>query len=211
MLTTPMVALAMFSDSSLGGSALEDRASAARGVEKGQGDIVEQFADLCGLKCKFLADGEATISGNAKIDSFFSATLTLQAQAASLEAEVKAELVSIAAAAGVEGAAEMEIDELSAAIEGEVTGGFGGVIEGELRLEVTPPRCEVSASASVEAAAKCDVDVKGGEAKVECSGSCEASADVMAECSGSAELKCKGTAPSFSCEGTCTGTCPRGD
>lgn len=177
------------------------------GVEKGQGDLVEQFMDLCGLECKVLAEGEANISGNSKIDAFFAATLKFQAQAASLEAEVRAELAAIAAAAGVRGAARMDIDELVAAIDAEVTGGFDGMIEGGLTIAFTPPKCQVTAKASVEAAAKCDASATPPSASVECKGNCEASAEVMAECSGNAELKCKGTAPSFACTGTCTGTC----
>lgn len=200
ILTAPVVALALVPSS-------QGRQQSPVSVEKGQGGVVQQFQDLCGLNCKVLADGEASISGNAKIDAFFGATLNFQAQAASLKADVKAELVSIAAAAGVEGAADLSVDELVAQIDAEVKGGFNGMIDGGLTIEFAPPKCEVTAQASVEAAASCDAKATPPQATVECSGNCEASADVMAECSGSAELKCKGTAPSFECSGTCTGEC----
>lgn len=199
-LTTPLVAMAMVSSSPQREPQVADQR-----VQKG--DLAADFLEFCGLECKVLAEGEAGISGNAAIDAFFAATLNFQAQALSLEAEVRAELVSIATAAGVKGAAKMELDELVAEIRGQVRGGFGGVIEGDLRLMVTPPKCEVSASASVQAAAKCDAEVDPGSASVECKGSCEAEASASAKCDGKAELKCKGTAPAFNCDGTCTGTC----
>lgn len=172
--------------------------------EQGQ---VDTLLSLCGWECKGFAEGEVNISGNKKLDAFFGACGTLKAQALSLQAEVKLELVSIAVALGIEGAASMEIDKLTAEIDLAVKGGFGGTIDGGLTIMATPPKCEVTASASLEAAAKCDATVDPGMATVECSGGCEAEASAMAECTGEAKLTCKGTAPSFACTGTCTGSC----
>jgi hypothetical protein len=186
------------------GSSADEAAVSLNAEEQGQ---VDEILSLCGWECKAFADGDFNISGNKKLDAFFGACGSLQAQAISLEAEVKLELVSIAATLGVEGAAEMSIDELTAAIDAEVSGGFGGMIEGSFSIVANPPKCEVSASASLEAAAKCDAKVDPGKATVECSGSCEAEASAMASCSGDAELKCEGTPPGFKCEGSCTGSC----
>jgi hypothetical protein len=162
---------------------------------------------ICEFECKGLAEASGGISGVQEVDAFFSAVGTLQVQAASLEADIRLELVNIAVALGVQGAAGMSISELNAAIKGQIDGGLGGKIEGGLTLQYSPPKCEVSASASVQAAAKCDASVMGGEAKVECKGSCEAEASAMVSCSGEAQLKCTGTAPSFECSGVCKGSC----
>jgi hypothetical protein len=174
--------------------------------EQGQVDV-DAVLSLCGWECKAWGDGDVNISGQKSLDAFFAASGTLEAKALSLQAEVKADLGSLAAALGVEGTAGMSIDQLTAAIDTQVGGGLGGTLVDGITIEMVPPKCEVSASASLEAAAKCDATVDPGMATVECSGSCEASASAMLECSGSAQLSCKGTAPSFACEGTCTGSC----
>ncbi len=161
---------------------------------------------LCDFQCKTIAEAGAGISGIREVDAFFGAVGNFQAQAGSLEADVRLELLSMAAALGIDGSA-MATGELAAAISGGVAGGFGGMIDGNLSIGFAPPKCEVSATASVQAAAKCDATVDPGSVSVECEGSCEASGSAMASCSGGATLTCKGTAPGFKCEGTCSGTC----
>ncbi|HEX2733282.1 MAG TPA: hypothetical protein VHM70_16840 [Polyangiaceae bacterium] len=188
----------------------------ATGVSAGCSDATKALDDagvdnplagICKFECKGLAEAHGKISGITEVDAFFSAVAELQIQAASLQGEVQLELANIAGALGVEGAAAMSIDELNAAIKGKIDGGLDGAIMGGISLEFVPPKCQVNASASIEASAKCDASVKGPSAKVECSGSCEASASAMASCSADATLKCEGTPPSFKCEGTCSGTC----
>jgi hypothetical protein len=172
-----------------------------------QGAPIDDLLDVCGWKCKAFADGEVNISGIQSLDAFFAASANLQVQAASLKADVQLELVNIAAALGVDGAATMSIDELNAAIKAKIDGKLDGHLKGGIKIVASPAKCQVSAKASLEASAKCDASVKGGEAKVECSGSCEAEASAMASCSADATLTCSGTAPSFKCEGSCTGGC----
>jgi hypothetical protein len=172
-----------------------------------QGALIDEVLKLCGWDCKLFADGEVNISGVQSLDAFFAASANLKAQAVSLKAEVQLEMVSLATACGVEGAAGMSIDELTGKIDAAVKGGLGGTIDGGITIVAAPPKCQVSASASVQAAAKCDAMVDPGMASVECKGSCEADASAMASCSADATLSCKGTAPSFACEGTCTGSC----
>ncbi len=186
---------------------IEERPEALVAPEPGEQGQLQEILQFCGWECKAFAAGEVNISGVRKLDAFFAASASLQAQAASLQAEVRAELVSMAAVLGIEGAATMSIDQLTVAIDESVRLGFGGKIQGGITIAATPPKCEVSASASLEAAAKCDATVDPGMATVECSGSCEAEASAMASCSGEATLSCKGTAPAFKCEGTCTGRC----
>jgi hypothetical protein len=166
------------------------------------------FGGLCpGLQCKTIAEAGGSITGVAKFDAFFTSVVNFNAQANVLEADVRAALGELAAAAGVQVEAGATIDDLSAAIVAKVEGNFDGNIDGGLTLEYEPPRCEVSAQASIQAAAKCDAMVDPGSVSVECEGTCEAEASAMLECSGSATLECTGTAPSFACEGTCKGSC----
>lgn len=166
------------------------------------------LGDLCpGLQCKTMAEAGGSITGIAEFDAFFTSVVNFNAQASILEADVKATLGELAAAAGANVEAGASIDDLRAAIVAEVEGNFGGSIEGGITLEYQEPKCEVSAQATVQAAAKCDAEVDPGSVMVECHGTCEAEASAMASCSGEAELKCTGTAPSFACEGTCQGSC----
>jgi hypothetical protein len=161
---------------------------------------------LCkGFECKSIATAGGSITGIAEFDAFFTSVVNFNAQANILDADVKATLAELAAAAGAEVGANA--DATATNIAAEVMGGFGGNIEGGITIQYAPPRCEVSAEASIQAAAKCDATVKPGMASIKCEGTCEAEASAMVECSGSAELKCTGTAPSFACEGTCQGSC----
>jgi hypothetical protein len=172
--------------------------------EQGQ---LDQILQICGWECKAFASGNANISGIRKLDAFFAASASLKAQSLSLQAEVRAELLAIAGVLEVQGAAEMSLEQLTAAINAQVAATFSTTIEGGISIVATPPKCEVSASASIEASAKCTGMVTPGMASVECSGSCEADASAMATCTGEATLTCKGTAPALSCSGTCTGSC----
>jgi len=163
------------------------------------GDIAEQ----CGLVCaaEGVAEGNASISGVASVDAFFGAVVTFSNAAASVSAGIDAELRGIAVSLGLEpGAASADI---KAAIQAKIK----GAVSGGLKVNYAAPRCDISASATVEATAKCDATVEPGMVNVECKGSCEADASVEASCDASAEVKCTAQAPSVACAGTCEGTC----
>ena len=172
-------------------------ATAVQGCDAG--DLAEQ----CGLVCaaEGVADGNASISGIASIDAFFGAVITFSDAALSVSAGIDAELRGIAVSLGLEpGAAAADI---KAAIQAKIS----GAVSGGLKVNYAPPRCDISASATVEATAKCDAKVDPGMVNVECKGTCEADASVEASCDASAEVKCTAQAPSVACEGTCEGTC----
>lgn len=95
-----------------------------------------------------------------------------------------------------------------------------------IAIDVKPPVCEASVSASVDCQAKCSVDAKcdvklhpptceGGKLELSCSGSCKAQANASIACTGKCDLpgRCSGkcsataTAPSIDCQGKCSGTC----
>jgi hypothetical protein len=167
---------------------------------KAAGDVAKQ----CGLECpeKGVAEGNATISGVASIDSFFGAVVdynsTVDVVVDSLAtplANIKAQLKLDANATPAQVIAKMKAD-------------FG--ITGDIKIVAAPPSCEVSAKATVEATAKCDASVEPGSVKAECSGRCEADVKVsggQVSCEGSAKLNCTAPSVNVACSGSCKGEC----
>lgn len=166
---------------------------------------LEGIAEACGLdiNCEAggVAEGNASISGIAEIDSFFAAVIEFNKATARISGKLNASLDAIAVSVGLDpGSAGADV---AAAVDAKIKAAVSGGIE----VKAQPAKCEVSAEAVLEASAQCDAEVKPGSAKVECSGSCEVEASADASCSGDAQLVCKGTAPSLSCEGSCSGSC----
>jgi hypothetical protein len=183
----------------------DDDGPSLDGITEDITDDLPNPLDQCELECSAFAETGGSVSGIVEVDAFFRSVVNFNAQAGILKADIRAILGEMAAGMGLKAEAGASIDELSAMIEGHVKGGFGGNIEGGIKLEYQPPKCAVSAQATIQASAQCDASVKPGEASVKCEGSCEVEASAMASCEG--EVKCTGTAPSFKCEGTCTGSC----
>ena len=170
------------------------------------GSPAERVAEQCGLdiKCEAggFAEGKASISGVASIDSFFGAAIDLDAAMKGLDGKLRGELDAIAASVGLEPGAS------GADIAGAVQGHLGLYVDGGLRIEVQPAKCEASVEASVAAAAECDAEVDPGMVSAKCTGKCELEASAGAMCSGDATLKCTGTAPQLDCSGgICSGSC----
>lgn len=161
------------------------------------------IGDPCGLECPVegLADGNASISGIASVDSFFAAVVGFDKAALEVKAGVDAELRGIAVSLGLDAGAS------AAEIRAELTSKFEGAIAGGLKVTYAPPRCTVDAKVAIDASAKCDAEIDPGMVAVECKGTCTVDASASASCDASATVVCKGTAPQLNCEGSCTGTC----
>lgn len=161
------------------------------------------LAEQCGLTCNGNAfvEGKANISGVASIDAFFGAALDLKAALNSVSLDIRGNLDKIAASLNLEAGASGA--DISAALEAK----FSATLQGGIKIEYAPPRCEASVEVTASAAAQCDVDVDPGSVEVSCEGSCEVEAGVMVDCGAEAELKCTGTAPNLACEGECQGNC----
>lgn len=167
------------------------------------GDLAEQ----CGLTCP--GDGEGVIAGNASIsgvasvDAFFGSVVRLNTVTTQVTGSIRAELDAIALSVGLEKGAA------AADIRGALEAKIAANVEGGLTIDYQAPKCEVSASATVEATAKCDASVDPGEVSASCSGSCEAEVSASGEvnCEAEATVECRGTAPDFRCEGACEGSC----
>jgi hypothetical protein len=159
--------------------------------------------EVCDLSCpdEGVIDGNASITGIAQIDAFFGAVVDVNAAALSISGSLRSELDGIALSVGLQPGATGA--EIAAALDLK----FTAALDGGLKIDFQPPRCEASVEVAVAAAAECDVEVEPGMATVECSGGCEVEGGVMASCEADATLKCTGTAPMFACDGTCEGSC----
>jgi hypothetical protein len=168
------------------------------------GDVAGAACGDCGT----IATGDVGISGDARIDGFFTAVGTLNGAVGQIKADFDANIAALAGlynidvSAGIDGAA---VDKVIAAIKAEVTAN----VSGGLKVDYKPAECKaninvaVKAQAQCEAKAKCDVQATPGEVSVKCEGQCSGSCD--AECSGTAT--CAVEAPSVSCTGSCEGSC----
>jgi hypothetical protein len=173
----------------------------------GEDSPLGDLAKECGLACP--ADGEGIVAGNfsisgvASIDAFFGAVVNFNAKANLVADNISSEVAKIKARLG------LEADATAAEVKAKIVADFQLDADAELVVKYQEPKCEVSVKATVEATARCDVNVEPGSATVQCSGSCEVEASAMAECSGDATLKCSGTAtgPNLECMGDCSGTC----
>src|SRR5690606_27455631 len=132
--------------------------------------IPDGVADQCKLECKGVVEASGSVSGIASVDAFFTSALKFRAQANILEADVRGTLVEMAVALGID--ASGSAADIAGRIEGHIQGGFGGKIDGGITIDFQPPRCEVSAQATLQASARCDATVDPGKASVECNGGC---------------------------------------
>jgi hypothetical protein len=167
------------------------------------------LASACGLACpgekdsegvevKGVLEGNASISGVAKVDAFFASVNNFRAAADGVSAGIEAQLKLIKADFGIAADADLKA-QLDAKIKAN--------IEGSLVIDYQPPVCAVDASATVEASARCEAMVNPGSVSVDCKGSCELKADAELKCDAGAQLECEFTGPTVDCKGECTGSC----
>jgi hypothetical protein len=159
----------------------------------------EELAEQCGLTCPAVGvlEGNASISGVARIDAFFSSVVSFTTRCDAMAARIEGELGKIRASLGLEASAD------GAAIAAAIRTRYQ--LSGDLRVRAEPARCAVSAEATVQAQARCEGEVNPPMVSVACQGSCEVEASGEVQCEG--ELECTGTAPNLVCEGSCQGSC----
>lgn len=190
--------LALSAASCAQANALKDKAGDATGM---------------GGKCPDLASVESVMAydfaGNFKIDAAggsklkagTAASMELKAFADSIDADLKAGCAPIAKDLGATGDFKDGKSACDAAVKaiGDVKAKLGA--NAKLVLVVKEPKCAADLNAYGDCAAKCDVNVKPGEAKVECEpGKLQGSCD--AKCEGSCDVEA-----GAACSGTCSGTC----
>lgn len=162
-------------------------------------DPISQVANLCGFTCGAgIADGNTSISGIQQVDSFFEAVVNFESAAGGVSSGIQAELDAIKADFGIDAQTG-----LAAGLKAK----FDANLDAKLAVSYEPARCAVDAQATLEASAKCDVEVMKGTATVQCKGSCEAAINADVDCSANAELYCTATAAQLECKGECQGSC----
>jgi hypothetical protein len=164
----------------------------------------DSILSQCGLTCNenAIVEGDASISGMANVDSFFSAVINYNSSAVAVADGITAPLARIKAQLGVPAAGGAA--EIQAALKTKFH------LKGDLKIAYAPPKCEVSAKATIEASAQCDATVKPATAEVKCSGRCEADVQVSGtkvSCSGDAKVHCTTPSASVECKGSCSGSC----
>jgi hypothetical protein len=136
-----------------------------------------------------------------KLKAGLGAIQELKDFAASVDGDLKTACSALAADLGESGNFENGESACKGAIKamGDVKAKLGGSFK--ITLDIKPPECRASLDAYADCAGHCDVNVKPGEAKVECepgklSGSCSA------QCTGSCDMSAAAR-----CDGQCSGTC----
>lgn len=162
--------------------------------------------DICG-PCGSIVSGQLSISGNARLDGFFTAVADLGNVTARIQGDFEA---NVRALAELYGMAEGEINaDFIAELRGNIRADFMANVDGGIRLVYQPPSCQadinvaVEAQASCEVNAECDVEVNPGEVSVACEGTC--SGGCSAECMG--QVACTGPAIGAECDVGCEGSC----
>lgn len=192
--------LSGFSVTACGEDAIPGKENLPGPTLPGQFDAI---AKECGLACSAqgVLEGNASITGDAKIDAFFGSVVNFTGKANLIADGINAELANIAVSLGIAGSSTPA--QIKAALDAKIAAN----VEGGLKIKAQPAKCQISAKATVEAQAKCEGMATPGMASVECKGGCQADATVSAMCDASAMTVCRGQAPSLSCSGTCSGTC----
>lgn len=163
--------------------------------------------DICG-PCGTIATGDVGISGDARLDGFFSAVGTLSGAANQIKADFDGNIAALCALYKIDVSGGIDatvVGKLTAAIDAEVK----ATASGGIKIDYQPPQCSANISIAVDAQAKCeakagcDVKANPGSVSVECKGEC--SGGCTGKCTGSAQ--CVAKAPSITCSGKCEGSC----
>ncbi|RMG98553.1 MAG: hypothetical protein D6705_05615, partial [Deltaproteobacteria bacterium] len=148
------------------------------------GGVVGNLREQCGLVCpdEGILEGNASISGVASIDAFFSAVVGVREAALTLESNVRGELLALAALLEVDGAADLSTSDLAAQVKAQLEAKIQANVEGSLTLNYEPAKCEASVEVTAKAAAECDVMADPGSVEAKCEGSCQIDASAQADC-----------------------------
>jgi hypothetical protein len=146
---------------------------------------------------EFKLDAQAA----GKVKAGLAGAVEIKAFSDKVDADLKVACGDLAKDLGAGGDFKSGEEACKAAIKamGDAKGKMGA--NAKVALDIKPPACQASMSAMTDCAAKCDVSVKPGEAKVECE---------PGKLSGQCDAKCEGTCDlqaAAKCDGTCSGSC----
>ncbi len=167
--------------------------------------------DICG-PCGKIANGDAMISGDPKLDGIFKAVGTLKISTGSIRADFDARVRSLAEVFDVPVTETSTTADLVTGIKAAFDAQINANLQAGITVDYVPPSCSadvnvsVNAQAQCEAKAECNVNAEfecdPGELSFKCEGKCTGSC--TGKCSGSCTVKASATA---ACSGTCTGSC----
>ncbi|MBW2261872.1 MAG: hypothetical protein JRG91_07860, partial [Deltaproteobacteria bacterium] len=125
-----------------------------------------EFIENClECMCGDISDGNSGITGNAKVDSFFAAVITLDASTGIVSSKVEDALADLRVTLGL--SADASLADIRTAIDDAFS--TGGVT---FNASYEPAECRADVDVAVQAAAECDVTVDPGEVDIRCEGRC---------------------------------------
>jgi hypothetical protein len=151
-----------------------------------------------GVTLKGIADGNAAISGSPSVDAFFASVIHFQGAATGVAGSIHAQLDAIRGDFGIAADAD-----LAAQLKTQLTAN----LDGTLKVDAEPAKCEADMEATLQAQARCDADFKPGSVMVECKGGCDVDVSADVKCDADADLECTITPPDLKCSGSCQGSC----
>ncbi len=114
--------------------------------------VAMRSAVLCGV----VAEGDVGISGNAKLDGFFTAVADLNKAQVAINGDFAANIDSLCATFGAEVAANATIDAKVDALIAKVKGEISANADGGLVISYVGPKCEANVNVAFEAQAQCE-------------------------------------------------------
>lgn len=196
----------------------------------GDGGGLPDLDTFCGT-CGKVSNGDATISGNAKLDGIFKAIGTLNLATGSIKANFDTHVKALAKVFGIATVNTDGTAKTTAALVTEIKAQFNAQIlaqlEGGIEVQYQEPKCSADISVSVSAQAQCeakagctvDAECDPGELSFTCEGTCSGSCDgtcsgnctvqgeLAASCTGTCKGSCDLSVSGGGCDGTCKGTC----
>jgi len=180
------------------GVGVSEQALTGDDLLKACGLVCPGDTDEKGVKLLGIADGNAAISGVPSVDAFFASVIHFQGAATGVAGGIKAQLDAIRGDFGIAAGAD-----LNAMLKAQISAN----IEGALKVDAEPAKCEADVHATLEAQAHCDASFTPGKLMVECKGGCDMDVSAEVKCDANADLECTVTPPELKCMGKCQGSC----
>jgi hypothetical protein len=186
-------------------------AAALGGVLLASAGCEDAAEGICpGLACSDtgIAEGNASISGFAAIDTFFQSVVNFKTVANGVAADIQAELDGIRTSFAI---SNMDLEAADGKLGAAIRTKLQAWGQAKLVVDAQPAKCEIdahiSAQATVDCQAKANCEVDEGKLVVDCQGTCTVEASAEGKCEADAQVSCEVSGPQVSCEGQCSGSC----
>ncbi len=186
-----------------------------------------KFGGLGAAACPQLGSGDpmqasfsADVRANAEVRAFVAASKDLVEASMRMEALATQACRAMGHDLGIPDQAMTSSDDSPGSSAKAACGALGAQIDAvfragiQVRVQATPPQCQVDASVKAQCDASCNVQVDPGRIVAECeparlSGYCQGRCGGTCEgrCSGQCQGQCSAQDAQGNCAGTCNGTC----